>query len=177
MSRVDALFDELATLQAERRLPPVEHWHPDREGRIDIRIDRDGGWYHEGTPILRKPLVRLFSTILRKDADGFCLVTPAERLLIEVEDAPFVATDLEVKGQGRAQQLLFVTNVDDYVVADESHPIRVDGLPDRPRPYLRVRGGLDALIGRPVYYRLVEISEAAADGHWLWSRGSRFRLG
>lgn len=177
MNRVNALFDQLVAQQADRRLPPVAQWHPEREGRIDIRIARDGTWYHEGEPILRKPLVRLFSTILRRDPDGFCLVTPAERLLIEVEDAPFVTTDLEVKGQGAAQRLLFVTNVDDCVVADDAHPIRVAGLPDQPRPYVRVRDGLDALIGRPDYYRLVDLCEPADGGYWLWSSGSRFRLG
>jgi len=177
VSRVDTLFDELAALQVQRRLPPVQHWHPEREGRIDIRIDRDGTWYHEGDPIRRKPLVRLFSTILRKDPDGYCLVTPAERLLIEVADAPFVATDLEIKGRDRSQQLLFVTNVDDYVIADEHHRIRIDGTADLPRPYVRVRDDLDALIGRSVYYRLAELCESDADGYWLWSSGIRFRVG
>jgi len=177
VSRVDTLFDELAALQVQRRLPPVQHWHPQREGRIDIRIDGDGTWYHEGDPILRKPLVRLFSTILRKDPDGYCLVTPAERLLIKVADAPFVATHLEIKGRGRSQQLLFVTNVDDYVVADEHHRIRIAGTAERPRPYVRVRDDLEALIGRSVYYRLAELCESDADGYWLWSSGVRFRLG
>ncbi|MGE0622597.1 MAG: DUF1285 domain-containing protein [Pseudomonadales bacterium] len=177
MNRADALFDELTALQADKRLPPVGRWHPERQGRIDIRIAADGTWYHEGEPIRRKPLVRLFSTILRKDADGFCLVTPAERLLIDVEDAPFVTTDLKVKGSGRSQQLLFVTNVDDYVLADAEHPIRVEGLPDHPRPYLHVREGLDALIGRSDYYRLVDLCEPLDDGYWIRSAGSRFRLG
>ena len=177
MNRVESLFDELVALQAGKSLPPVERWHPEREGRIDIRIDRDGTWFHEGDPIRRRPLVRLFSTILRRDPDGYCLVTPGERLLIEVEDVPFQAVDVEVKGQGQEQQLLFVTDVDEYVVADGDHPIRVAGLPDNPRPYLTVRAGLDALIRRPVYYHLVELCEPDAEGYWLWSGGVRFRLG
>lgn len=177
MSRVEALFDELTALQAGKRFPPVETWHPDRQGQIDIRIDRHGTWFHEGEPIRRKPLVRLFSTILRRDPDGYCLVTPGERLLIEVEDAPFVAVDLEAKGRGPARQLLFVTNVDDYVIADAEHPIRVAGTAEQPRPYLRVRNELDALISRPVYYRLVPMCEQDDAGWWLWSSGTRFRLG
>lgn len=177
MERVNALFDELVALEADRKRPPVSLWHPVREGRIDIRIDHDGSWYHEGELIRRQSLVKLFSTILRRDPDGYCLVTPAERLLIEVADVPFVAVDVEVKGAGRDQQLLFVTNVDDYVLADQAHPIRIGGAPDRPRPYVLVRDGLEALIGRAVYYRLVELCESDAGGYWLWSAGTRFRLG
>ena len=177
MDRIDSLFDELLALKAEQKLPPVAQWQPDRQGRIDIRIAADGTWYHEGQPITRAPLVKLFASILRRDPDGYCLVTPAEKLLIDVEDAPFIATDVEVKGQGRQQQLLFITNVDDYVLADADHAIRVEGSSERPRPYLHVRDGLDALIARSVYYRLVDLCEADEDGYWLWSAGERFRLG
>lgn len=177
MPKTNPLFDELLALQAEKKLPPVERWHPERSGRIDIRIARDGGWYHEGEPIRREALVKLFSTILRRDPDGYCLVTPAEKLSIEVEDAPFVATEVEVKGEAEDQQLLFVTNAGDCVLADRTHPIRVDGLPDDPRPYVTVRDALDALIARPVYYQLVDLCHADADGYWIWSGGARFRLG
>lgn len=177
MRTVNTLFDELSALRAGRKLPPVEQWHPEREGTIDITIAADGTWYHEGDPITRPALVRLFSTVLRRDPDGYCLVTPAEKLGITVEDAPFVAVDLEVQGEGQAQQLLFVTNVDDYVLADSAHPIRLAGSPESPRPYLMVRNGLEALISRPVYYRLAELCEEAADGWWLWSAGVRFPLG
>ncbi len=176
MSAADALFDELMALRSERRLPPVGQWHPDRVGTIDIRIAPDGTWYHEGEPIRRQPLVDLFATILRKDPDGYALVTPAEKLLIEVEDAPFLATDVEVRGQGADQQLLFTTNVGDIVLADESHPVLVEGTPEAPRPYLEVRDGLRALIGRSVYYRLADLAEEDADGWWLTSAGARFRL-
>ncbi len=174
---VDSLFDELLALKAGQKLPPVASWNPPREGRIDIRIAADGTWYHQGEPIRRPALVKLFSSILRRDPDGYCLVTPGEKLLIEVEDAPFLATDVEAKGAGPDQQLLFVTNVGDYVLADAAHPIRLEGSPDRPRPYLQVRDGLDALISRPAYYRLVDLCEADEQGYWLWSAGERFRLG
>ena len=174
---VDELFDQLTELQAGKRLPPVHSWHPDRTGSIDIRIASDGTWFHEGDPILRHELVRLFSTVLRKDPDGFCLVTPAEKLLITVDDAPFIAVDFEIKGSGAEQQLLFVTNVDEYLLADADHQITVMGPADSPRPYLHVRDGLDALISRPVYYRMVELCESTKDGYGLVSCGERFRLG
>lgn len=172
-----ALFDELMRLKADKRLPPVQDWHPDRSGAIDIRIAADGTWYHDGDPIGRQSLIRLFATILRKDPDGYYLVTPAEKLAIAVEDAPFVAVDFEVKGEGAAQQILFVTNVDDYVLADADHPIRMAGTDDNPRPYVLVRDGLEAVISRAAYYRLVELCVAEQDGYWIWSAGARFKLG
>lgn len=177
MSAINTLFDELSALGAARKLPPVSQWQPPRTGTIDIRIARDGTWYHEGDPILRQPLVDLFATILRKDPDGYCLVTPAEKLLIDVEDAPFQAIDVEIKGEGSTQQLLFVTNVGDYVLADAEHPISIEGDADHPRPYVDVRDGLRALINTSVYYRLTELVEEDADGWWLTSAGTRFRLG
>ena len=177
MSQVNALFDELSALQAQKKLPPVNAWHPERTGRIDIRIASDGTWFHEGGPINRLPLVKLFSTILRKDPDGYCLVTPAEKLTITVDDAPFLVVDVEVKGSGESQQLLFVTNVEEYVLAGRDHPIRMAGTAERPRPYLHVRDGLEALINRSVFYRLVDLCESRDDGYWLWSSGERFRLG
>jgi len=177
MSQVNELFDQLMALQVEQRHPPVAAWHPDHVGAIDIRIASDGTWYHEGDPILRHELVKLFSTILRKDPDGFCLVTPVEKLTIEVDDAPFLAVDVEVKGEGHDQQLMFITNVEDYVLAGPNHTISVAGTADSPRPYLHVREDLDALIARSVYYRLVDLCEAADGGYWLWSGGERFRLG
>ncbi len=177
MKDVDILFDTLEGLQAEKNLPPVTQWHPERVGRIDIRIARDGTWYHEGTPIRREPLVRLFSTVLRRDPDGYCLVTPAEKLLIEVEDAPFVAVNMEVKGQGGDADLLFTTNVDDHVVAGADHPLRMEERDGEPRPYVHVRDALDALLNRPVFYRLVD-EAVEEDGELaVYSRGQRFSLG
>lgn len=177
MSDVDNLFDTLEALQAEKKLPPVEKWEPERVGTIDIRITSDGTWYHEGTPFRREALVKLFSTVLRRDEDGYCLVTPAEKLYVEVEDAPFLAVNMEVKGQGRDAELLFTTNVDDHVVADADHPLRVEDQDGEPRPYVRVRDGLEALVNRSVFYRLVE-QAVQEDGELVvYSRGERFALG
>ncbi|HET8704786.1 MAG TPA: DUF1285 domain-containing protein, partial [Pseudomonadales bacterium] len=106
-------------------LPPVEKWNPPFCGDIDMRIKRDGSWWYLGTPIGRKPLVRLFSTILRKDDDRYFLVTPVEKVGITVEDAPFVAVGCDVKEGDSGIELNFITNVDDEVTADADHPIRV----------------------------------------------------
>lgn len=177
MSGIDNLFDALEALQADRKLPPVAEWHPQRVGRIDIRIAADGTWYHEGDPIRRLPLVKLFSGVLRRDPDGFCLVTPAEKLLIEVEDAPFIAVGLEAKGTGRDADLLFTTNVGDHVVADIEHPLRVTETDGEPRPYVMVRDGLEALINRAMFYHLVEQGVPEAGDLVVYSRGARFPLG
>lgn len=141
---------------AERRLPPVHLWNPPNCGEIDIRIRRDGVWFHEGAPIGREALVRLFASVLRKDPDGTYLVTPVEKLRIDVEDAPFVATRVDRIGAA----LRFRTNVGDEVEAGAEHPIRIDtGEGGEPRPYLHVRAGLQALVARPVFYELVELAQ------------------
>jgi uncharacterized protein len=175
---------ELASLQREaarhRTLPPVERWNPPHCGDIDIRIARDGTWFHQGSPIGRKELVRLFSTILRKDPDGFHLVTPAEKMRITVEDAPFQAVLLAVDGEGAAQRLTFTTNVGDDAVAGPDNPIRVeiDPVTQEPRPYVHVRRGLEARIARAVYYQLADLA-VPGDGGMLgvWSNGVYFPLG
>jgi len=174
---VTDLFDTLLQLAADKRRPPVGSWHPARTGRIDIRIAADGSWYHEGAPIRRPGLVKLFASILRRDPDGYCLVTPAEKLLIQVDDAPFVAVDMEVKGAGQGQSLLFVTNVDDVAIADAEHPLRVAGSATEPRPYVLVRDGLEALISRPVYYRLIDQAVEEGPEIAVYSAGARFVLG
>lgn len=141
----------------ERGLPPVHLWHPAHCGEIDIVIKRDGTWVHEGTPIGREALVRLFSTVLRMDPDGLHLVTPGEKLRITAEDAPFVAVRVDRDGG----DLRFTTNVGDLVTAGPGHAIRVGVEPggDEPAPYLHVRGGLDARISRAVFYELVDLAE------------------
>ena len=162
MSQLDRVAE--TTRDASKRgLPPVHLWHPDHVGDIDIVIRSNGDWVHEGARIGREPLVRLFSTVLRKDPDGFCLVTPVEKLRITVEDAPFVATAVERRGEA----LAFTTNVGDEVEAGPDHVIRVEiGEDGEPRPYLHVRRGLEALIARPVFYELVEMAteRETADG-------------
>lgn len=169
---------EIAELAAERALPPVESWHPEREGRIDIRIARDGSWYHEGEEIRREKLVQLFSTILRREEDGgYVLVTPAEKLSIEVEDSPFVAVEMKNEGEGEGRTLAFRLNTGDLVVAGAEHPLTLRNSRDGPLPYLHVRGGLEALIGRNVYYELAELALAEDNRPLgLWSAGAWFPL-
>ena len=167
---------------ASGKLPPVEDWHPAHCGEIDIRIAADGTWFHEGSPIGRKELVRLFSTLLRKDSDGFHLVTPAEKMRIAVEDAPFMAVLLKAVGEGKDQHLVFTTNVGDETVAGSENPIRVetDPVTHEPAPYVHVRRGLEAKISRAVFYQLADLGvPSAADRHVLgvWSEGVFFPLG
>src|SRR5580658_2926783 len=140
-----------------RGLPPVHLWHPEHCGEIDIVIKKDGLWFHEGSPIGREALVRLFSTVLRKDPDGFHLVTPVEKMKIKVEDAPFIAVRVDQVGEA----LRFTTNVGDEVEAGPDNAIRVEMNPKtgEPRPYLHVRRGLEARIRRPVFYELVEMAQ------------------
>jgi hypothetical protein len=184
MSTTDGFSIGLASLQREaaagRGLPPVERWNPPHCGEIDIRIARDGTWFHEGTPFARRELVRLFSTILRKDADGFHLVTPGEKLRIRVDDAPFLAVLLDREGDGPQQRLIFTTNVGDQTIAGPGNPIRVeiDARTGEPAPYVHVRRGLEALISRTVYYQLADLAVPGRDGNWgVWSEGGFFVLG
>jgi hypothetical protein len=156
----------LADLQAEsahtRKLPPVDTWNPPFCGDMDIRIASDGTWFYLGTPIGRPGLVRLFSTILRREDDGvFYLVTPVEKVRIKVDDAPFLAVRVDRSMSDAEQLLRFTTSVGDEVEAGFDHPIRVEfrGPEREPRPYLHVRGNLEALISRAVFYELVEIAE------------------
>ncbi len=157
---------------------------PDRCGDLNIRIARDGSWFYHGSPIGRKSLVKLFASVLRRDADGsYWLTTPVENGRIEVADAPFVAVDMTVAGSGVDQVLSFLTNLDEVVVADALHPIRVDydAETGEPSPYVEVRDGLEALIGRAVYYELADRGvERMIDGArvlGVWSAGSFFPLG
>ncbi|WP_108388438.1 DUF1285 domain-containing protein [Yoonia sediminilitoris] len=140
-------------------LPPVHLWNPPHCGHIDMRIARDGTWFYMGTPIGRFELVKLFSTILRKDGDDYVLVTPVEKVGITVDDAPFVAVDFNQTDEG----LVFETNVGDFVTAGADHPIRVvrDDVTGEPSPYVLVRANLEALIDRKSFYRLVDIGEEA----------------
>jgi len=164
---------EIARLAAARKLPPVEAWNPRHCGHSQMRIARDGTWFHQGRPIGRPAMVRLFSTILRREADGaHVLVTPVEKLVIEVEEAPFVAVEMKSEGEGKSRMLAFRLNTGDMIVAGPTHRLRIGA-----RPYLDVRGGLDALVARPVYYELAEIALAeGADPPGVWSGGAFFAL-
>lgn len=142
-------------------LPPVHLWNPPFCGDLDIEIRRDGSWFYLGTPIGRPALVRLFSTILKKEGDRYFLVTPVEKVGIRVEDAPFLAVDAEVTGSGPDQEIRFTTLTEDTVTAGPDRPIRVERDPatGEPAPYVLVRAELEALIDRKTFYRLVEIGE------------------
>ena len=145
--------------------PPLHLWHPPLSGDIDIRIAADGSWYHEGTRFQRHPLVQLFASILRREGADYFLVSPVEKWRLRVEDAPFVAIDCEVIGDGADQQLVFTTNVGDRVHCNAEHPLRVLVNPQtgEPSPYVLVRDGLEAKIVRSVFYRLVEQAGGADD--------------
>jgi hypothetical protein len=144
-----------------------------------MRIARDGTWYYMGSPIGRLPLVKLFAGVLRREDDGsYVMVTPGERVGIKVDDAPFVAVEVRRQGQGRDQILAFRTNVDDLVTADADHPIRVAAAANgEPSPYVLVRPGLEALIGRAVFYQLVDWAEERDGALGVWSAGTFFPLG
>ncbi|MCB1312406.1 MAG: DUF1285 domain-containing protein [Sedimentitalea sp.] len=159
-----------------RGLPPVHLWDPPFCGDLDMRIARDGTWFYLGTPIGRKELVRLFSSILKKEGDRYFLVTPVEKVGITVEDAPFVAVDFEAVGTGRDQVLTFTTHVGDSAVAGPDHPIRVtrDPATGEPAPYVMIRAGLEALIDRKSFYRLVDLGVEHEGWFGLWSSGQFF---
>ncbi|CAN7214874.1 DUF1285 domain-containing protein [Rhizobium sp. LjRoot254] len=143
-------------------LPPVDRWNPPFCGDIDMEIRADGTWFYMGTPIGRQPLVRLFSTVLRKDDDGKTyLVTPVEKVGIRVQDAPFLAVEMAVSGEGAGQVLTFRTNVGDVAEAGPDHALRFEiyGENHELKPYLHIRGNLEALVSRPVMYDLVELGE------------------
>jgi uncharacterized protein len=167
---------EIVRMAEERRLPPVDKWNPAHCGHSGMRIARDGTWFHEGSPIGRHNLVRLFSSVLRREPDGnFVLVTPAEKLDIDVEDAPFTAVELKAEGAGRERSLAFRLNTGDLVVAGSDHPLRFAEKEDGPHPYLLVRLGLEALVARAVYYELANLAlEEGGEPIGLWSGGAFF---
>lgn len=165
---------EVAKALAEQRLPPVDQWHPTHCGNSDMRIASDGTWYHQGGRIDREAMVRLFASILRREADGsYVLVTPAEKLDIIVEDAPFIAVEVKSDGAGPDRKLTFRLNTADLVVAGPDHCLRFGDA-----PYIHVRGGMDAKVARPVYYELAEMAlEDGNDPNGLWSDGVFFPMG
>lgn len=185
-SRIHDLASLLAA-QDQSKVPPVDQWNPSHRRDIGLAIQRDGTWLYQGSPITRPALVRLFASVLRRDADGrYVLVTPVEMVDIAVEDAPFLAVELQVDGVGREQQLVFRTNVNDIVRCGPEHPLRFEteaesgGL----KPYVRVRGRLEALVTRALYYDLVDLAirpgerphgvDAEVPG--IWSGGQFFQL-
>ena len=160
--------------------PPVHLWNPPFCGDLDIRIARDGTWFYLGTPIGRAPLVKLFSSILKREGDRYFLVTPVEKVGIRVDDAPLLAVDFEVAGQGRDQTVTFVTKTEDSVTLGPAHALRVvrDPATGEPSPYVHVRAGLEALVDRKSFYRLVDLCvhepHEGRDWFGLWSGGTFF---
>ncbi|WP_085806760.1 DUF1285 domain-containing protein [Roseovarius albus] len=167
---------EAARAAQGKGLPPVHLWNPEFSGDMDMRIARDGTWYHEGGTINRFALARLFSTILKREGDKYYLVTPMEKVGITVDDAPFVAVGFDAEGEGPAQMLVFDTNMEDRVLAGENNPIRVERDPEtgEPSPYVMVRDGLEALIDRKTFYRLIDLGAIKGDWFGLWSDGAFF---
>lgn len=161
---------------------PVHLWNPPFCGDLDMEIKRDGTWFYMGTPIGRHALVKLFSSILKLEDGNYYLVTPVEKVGIRVEDAPFLATDVTATGSGPDQKLTFTTQVGDTVQAGADNPIRVPRNPQtgEPSPYVMVRAGLEALIDRKSFYRLVDMGETArhndADWFGVWSGGEFFPI-
>jgi hypothetical protein len=159
------------------RRPPIDR------GDLEMRIARDGTWFYRGSPIGRPALVKLFASVLRREADGrYWLVTPAERGLVQVEDVPFLAVAVTVEGEGRDQRLIFRTNLDEFVTAGRDNPLRVEtAASGEPAPYILVRDGLEARLARPVFYELAELGTEELIGETtqfgVWSRGVFFRLG
>lgn len=181
LSGLQALVERAGS--RKKGLPPVERWHPDFCGDLDIVIKRDGTWFYLGTPIGRMPLVRLFSTVLRKDEDGRTyLVTPVEKIGITVEDAPFVAVEMNADMRDGEQVLTFRTNVGDVVEAGPENPIRYEIVDsnDGVKPYLLVRGRLEALLSRPVMHELISHGEEIeVDGRMMFalrSNGAVFAI-
>lgn len=167
--------------RAKRGPAPVDKWEPAFCGDIDMRIARDGVWFYMGSPIGRVAMVQMFASVLRRDPDDkYYLVTPVEKIGIKVDDAPFVAIEMKVENKGREQVLSFRTNVDDWVTVDAAHPMRVTLKPEtqEPSPYVLVRGRLEALINRAVFYDLVElcVDEPADGGNMfgVWSNNVFF---
>lgn len=172
------LMDALADTSDDRR--PVDRWNPDYCGEMDLVIKADGSWWHEGSRITRKGLVELFASVLRKDEDGRTyLVTPVEKLGIQVERAPFIAIRVDAKDEGESQRLFFKTNLDETVEAGPDNPIRVETHPEtmEPDPYVLVRGRLEAAINRPVFYELVELAVEKDGVLGVWAGGAFFPLG
>ena len=162
--------------------PPLHLWHPPFCGDIDMRIARDGTWYYLGSPIGRAGMVKLFSSIIRREGDAYFLVTPVEKVGITVDDAPFVAIDLEATGSGHNQRVTFTTQVGDTAVAGAANPLRVirDAVTGEPSPYILIRAKLEALIDRKSFYRLIDLCQhdVHQGTNWfgLWSDGMFFPM-
>ena len=173
-----SLADLAKTIEERGGPPPVDQWHPSHCGDSEMRIARDGSWYHQGSPINRPAMVRLFSTVLRREPDGsHVLVTPAEKLSIEVESTAFRATQMTMTGEGDQRRIGLTLDSGDALIIGPDHPLNVTDTPDGPSPRVAVRFGLQAELSRPLYYELADI--ALVEGHnppGVWSDGAFFPL-
>jgi hypothetical protein len=169
-------LEELRARMDARQLPPVDCWDPPHCGHSSIRIRRDGAWLHEGEPIRRPELIRLFSTILRREPDGaHMLVTPVEKLSVDVDSTAFRAVGLTYEGQGRSRRIAFQLDSGDALMLGPDHPLKVTETAGGPSPRLAVRFGMEAELSRSVYYELAEL--ALAEGsNGVWSEGVFFPL-
>ncbi len=175
---VERVAAQIEQVSGERKMPPVHLWQPEVCGDIDMRITRDGRWIHEGGEIKRAAMVRMFSSILWKEAGRYFLVTPVEKVGIQVDDVPFHFVRLEVKQGANGQELVFTTQTDDVVTASKTHPLRVVINPEtgEPSPYLAVRYDMEGLLHRNLYYELVELAEEHDGEYFVTSCGERFQI-
>ncbi|GAB5480278.1 MAG: DUF1285 domain-containing protein [Parasphingorhabdus sp.] len=180
-------LSDIAEMVEAQKLPPVDQWEPKETGDSEMRIAMDGTWFHQGSPINRPAMVRAFSTLLRQEKDNsYALVTPYQKLHIQIDDAPFVAVEVESEGEGVDRKLAFRLNTDHLVMADDLHKLSFPKIAaadngaaadEQARPYLHVRGGLEAVLARPVYYELAECALADdLDPFGLWSNGTFFPI-
>lgn len=169
---------ELGALIEQRRLPPVEQWNPEHCGHSEMRIARDGTWYHQGAPIRRPAMVRVFSTVLRREPDGrHMLVTPVEKLEIDVDSTAFRAVEMQTEGQGRDRRIALKLDSGDAIILGPDHPLNFVDSGRGPSPRVLVRHGLEAELSRPIYYELADIAVAeGADPAGVWSDGVFFRF-
>ena len=174
---LSSIFSELSKLDDDT-FPPVDDWNPPLCENVSMRIDRSGKWYFMNSPIGRQRMVNLFSRVLRLDEEGYFLVTPVEKIQIEVEDKPFVIVDFEIAFKNEKQIITFKTNTDEIFEVNENHPLRVESksINDEPSPYVLVRRNLEALLSRNVFYKLVDISEEIEGVYGVFSSGKFYQL-
>lgn len=179
----EAIAEQIGAGAGTKAKPPLDQWHPELSGDIDIVVNRKGEWLYEGKPIAREAIVKLFSTILRREDDGhYYLVTPVEKWRIQVEDTPLLAHSLKVEGEGEARTLAVTTNVGEEIPIDEDHPLDVGTYPEsgEPRPVIRLAHGLEARLVTSAYYDLAELIAAdepdAEVPMGVWSHGNFYQI-
>ncbi|KAF0110725.1 MAG: hypothetical protein FD163_1972 [Hyphomonadaceae bacterium] len=176
---IKVLHDDIGIAVDDKKLPPVDDWSPEHCGDIGLRISADGTWWQNGVRFTRMPLVKLFSRILRKDNDGKTyLVTPYEKVIVQVDDAPFIGIRIDCHNPGPQQNLIVTTNVGETILVSQINPLRVAINPStrEPRPYVKVRGRLEALLLRAPFYELVEYGVAKGNKFGIYSNGTFFEV-